>query len=287
MRVWFLRSKDGHLSTLLVRETNGRAQEQPAFSAADCPQLWAGAEEHSPAHLIDGLAGALHDVKRVVNDRDVVEPGSLAHGLGERLVHVHRQQHDARLLLVAEPVDPGSERLFAPAIAEPNGLAGFEIAHDRDELLATMLAAAAKVLLVDPDKAQPDRRARLLPALDGGLFCPAHRGPVEAVQQRHVRDGHRRGLNGQVLLQAPRLTLMRLRPSVSSVGFVWHLRHFTRTGAFSMTTGCSAHGMSSQRRARRRSCTRRHTQPQPPQRASHRRETSSTSVIPRSNAGDA
>jgi hypothetical protein len=36
--------QDGDLSTLVVREAKGRAQEQPALSAADCPQLGAGAE---------------------------------------------------------------------------------------------------------------------------------------------------------------------------------------------------------------------------------------------------
>ena len=77
----------------------------------------------------------------------------VAHGVPERVEHVHREQLDVRLLRLVQGAEPSSKRLLAPSFANPNRFSGREIADDGDELLGPIVAPA-EVLFVNADVMQ-------------------------------------------------------------------------------------------------------------------------------------
>ncbi len=95
------------------------------------------------------------------------DPGrACIHGVRVRVVHVHRDQGEVRLLVAREALEPAFERALVASLADPERLAGLEVAHDGHELVV----AASEPLLVHADLSQADLRPRRLPALEGLLF---------------------------------------------------------------------------------------------------------------------
>ncbi len=119
-----------------------RPQHQPPRATADAAHRVARTEERLPAHLVDRLGRALHDVEWVVNDRHVPERGIVADGRGEGRVHVHHHELDRLLLLRRQRRQPLRHRLLAAPVTDPKGLARLDVAHDRDEVIRELVAAA-------------------------------------------------------------------------------------------------------------------------------------------------
>ena len=126
-------------------------------------------------------------------------------------MHVHREQLDGRLLLGREALEPAFERVLAAALADPHRLAGLQVADDGDELVVERVASS-EPLLVHADLAQGHGGPRRLPALDGALLGATDGQPAQAVQRGDVHHGHRRGLHGEPLLKAARLSLVGIGP---------------------------------------------------------------------------
>lgn len=129
----------------------------------------------------------------------------------ERLVHVHREEPQPLLLPALQGVEPELEGLLGASVADPDRLAGLQVADDGDELLGA-LVATTEVLLVDADVLEPGLGPLGLPAGDGHRLGAAHRRPTQPILRRHADDRHRGRLQRQVLLQAPRLALIRVGP---------------------------------------------------------------------------
>jgi hypothetical protein len=64
----------------------------------------------------------------------------------ERLVHVHREEPQPLLLPALQGVEPELEGLLGASVADPDRLAGLQVADDGDELLGA-LVATTEVLL--------------------------------------------------------------------------------------------------------------------------------------------
>jgi hypothetical protein len=187
------------------------AQQQPALAPTDGAQLRSGTEEDFPAQLVEHLAGELGDVEGVVDDGRVLQASRVVDGVPVRAMHVHRDQSDGRLLLAREALEPAFERVFAASFADPERLAGLEVAHDGHELVVERVAPS-EPLLVHADLPQGDGRPRRLPALEGLLFGATHGQPAQAMQGGDVHHGYRRGLHRQPLLKTARLALIGVRP---------------------------------------------------------------------------
>jgi hypothetical protein len=185
---------------------------ETALAATECTQLRTGAEKNLTTDLIDSFTCALHDVKWIVHDCDVLEVRVVAHGVPEGFEHVHREQLDICRLRLIQGVEPPCKRLLAPSFSNPNRFSGREITDAGDELLSSIVSPA-QVLFVDADLMKRHARANSLPTLDRGVLTAPHCCPIQVVQSSHVRDGHRHRLNSQVLLKPPSLMLSLISPS--------------------------------------------------------------------------
>ena len=72
--------------------------------------------------------------------------------------------------------------------------------------------APSQPLLVDTHQAQRDDRSSPFPALQRVLLRAPNRRPRHPILRGHVHHGHRGCLQGEMLLQASRLPLVRCRP---------------------------------------------------------------------------
>src|SRR5262249_2515183 len=83
---------------------------------------------------------------------------------------------------------------------------------DDSHELVLVLVAAPEPLLVHADLNERDRGPRLLPALEGVVLGAMNGPPAQTVDRCDVRRRHRRAFEREALLQAPRLSLIRVSP---------------------------------------------------------------------------
>ena len=76
--------------------------------------------------------------------------------------------------------------------------------------------ATTEPLLVDTDLVKRLRLARAFPTCERIRFCASHRTPAQCVLRRDMRERHRVGVERKMMLETPRLTLLRLRPRQSA-----------------------------------------------------------------------
>jgi hypothetical protein len=197
-------------SVFIARALPG-TQDEPAGTATDGALVGACTEEDLSSQLGDGFTGSLHDVKGVVDDCGVRERWVAAHGLLERLVHVHREELDVGLLRGRQRIKPLLEGILASSVADPERGTRLQVADDRDVLVLETVPPA-EPLFIDADHHEGPIAARAFPALNRVVLCSAHGMPAQPVLRGDVQEGHREGVEGDVMLQTSRLALFGICP---------------------------------------------------------------------------
>src|ERR1700745_3155213 len=103
---------------LAGREVDPARQQQPALPLHQIPQPPALTEKLSPAHLINGLVGVLHDMELVIDDPAI--RCVLLDAQSKRLPHIHTRRGDPHALMGTQFAhEELVERFLLPLPAKP------------------------------------------------------------------------------------------------------------------------------------------------------------------------